>query len=56
MFLPLISANTEARDEGFFHEEWALASARSRRTQGTARRRPRAWSVAPVSFSSVRTA
>jgi hypothetical protein len=34
LFLPLISANTEARDEGFFREEWTLASERRRRIQG----------------------
>jgi hypothetical protein len=34
LFLPLVSANTELRDEGFFREEWMLASQRSRRIQG----------------------
>lgn len=34
LFLPLVSANTEAREEGFFREEWVLASERSRRIQG----------------------
>lgn len=34
LFLPLISANTEAREEGFFREEWTLASERVRRIQG----------------------
>lgn len=34
LFLPLVSANTEARDEGFFREEWMLASERGRRIQG----------------------
>jgi hypothetical protein len=34
LFLPLVSANTEAREEGFFREEWALASERGRRIQG----------------------
>lgn len=34
LFLPLLSANTETREEGFFREEWALASERSRRIQG----------------------
>src|SRR5262249_18865428 len=28
LFLPLISTNTETRDEGFFREEWMLASKR----------------------------
>jgi conflict system STAND superfamily ATPase/TIR domain-containing protein len=34
LFLPLVSANTEAREEGFFREEWILASKRARRIQG----------------------
>jgi hypothetical protein len=34
LFLPLVSANTETREEGFFREEWALASERTRRIQG----------------------
>jgi hypothetical protein len=34
LFLPLVSANTEMRQEGFFREEWALASERARRIQG----------------------
>src|SRR5262245_52905589 len=34
VFLPLVSANTEAREEGFFREEWTQASERSRRIQG----------------------
>jgi hypothetical protein len=34
LFLPLVSANTEARTEGFFREEWTLANERSRRIQG----------------------
>ena len=34
LFLPLISANTETREEGFFREEWTLASERARRIQG----------------------
>jgi len=34
LFLPLISANTERREEGFFREEWMQASERSRRIQG----------------------
>ena len=29
LFLPLVSANTETREEGFFREEWTLASERS---------------------------
>ena len=34
LFLPLVSANTETREEGFFREEWTLASERARRIQG----------------------
>jgi TIR domain len=34
LFLPLVSANTEVREEGFFREEWISASERSRRIQG----------------------
>jgi len=34
LFLPLISETTEGRDEGFFREEWTLASERRRRIQG----------------------
>jgi hypothetical protein len=34
LFLPLVSGNTELREEGFFREEWTLASERSRRIQG----------------------
>ena len=34
LFLPLVSANTEIREEGFFREEWTLASDRVRRIQG----------------------
>jgi len=34
LFLPLVSANTETREEGFFREEWTLAGERSRRIQG----------------------
>jgi hypothetical protein len=34
LFLPLVSGNTEARMEGFFREEWRMASERSRRIQG----------------------
>lgn len=34
LFLPLVSANTEIRDEGFFREEWTLAGERTRRIQG----------------------
>jgi len=34
LFLPLVSADTETREEGFFREEWTLASERSRRIQG----------------------
>jgi hypothetical protein len=34
LFLPLISANTETRKEGFFREEWTLASERVRRIEG----------------------
>ena len=29
LFLPLVSANTETREEGFFREEWTLAGERS---------------------------
>ena len=34
LFLPLVSANTEMRGEGYFREEWILASERARRIQG----------------------
>ena len=34
LFLPVVSANTETREEGFFREEWTLASERARRIQG----------------------
>lgn len=34
LFLPLISATTETREEGFFREEWMLACERMRRIQG----------------------
>ena len=34
LFLPLVSLNTEARDEGFFREEWSQAGERRRRIQG----------------------
>lgn len=34
LFLPVISTGTESRDEGFFREEWTLASERVRRIQG----------------------
>lgn len=34
LFLPLVSANTEVREEGFFREEWIQASERLRRIQG----------------------
>lgn len=34
LFLPLVSANTELREEGFFREEWTLAGERTRRIQG----------------------
>ena len=34
LFLPLVSANTETREEGFFREEWTLAGERTRRIQG----------------------
>jgi TolB-like protein len=30
LFIPLISANTERRDEGYFRREWALAAERTR--------------------------
>lgn len=34
LFLPLISANTEQRTEGYFRLEWSEAADRSRRIQG----------------------
>ena len=34
LFLPLVSATTETRKEGFFREEWTLAGERARRIQG----------------------
>jgi len=34
LFLPVLSAGTETREEGFFLEEWTLASERARRIQG----------------------
>lgn len=34
LFLPLVSAGTDAREEGFFREEWTLAGERVRRIQG----------------------
>ena len=34
LFLALVSANTEQRDEGFFREEWLLACERARKIQG----------------------
>jgi hypothetical protein len=34
LFLPLLSANTEQRTEGYFRLEWADAAERSRRIQG----------------------
>jgi hypothetical protein len=34
LFLPLVSATTESRTEGYFREEWTLASERVRRIQG----------------------
>jgi hypothetical protein len=34
LFLPLVSADTETREEGFFREEWTLAGERARRIQG----------------------
>jgi TIR domain len=30
LFIPIISANTEARDEGYFRREWGLATDRTR--------------------------
>jgi hypothetical protein len=30
LFIPVISANTERRDEGYFRREWALATDRTR--------------------------
>ena len=40
LFIPVISANTEARDEGYFRREWGLATyrtpaSRSTRSSGT---------------------
>jgi hypothetical protein len=34
LFLPLVSANTETREEGFFRKEWTLAGERVRGIQG----------------------
>jgi hypothetical protein len=34
LFLPILSANTEARMEGYFHQEWKAAEERSRRISG----------------------
>jgi hypothetical protein len=34
LFLPLLSANTEQRTEGYFRLEWDEAAERSRRIQG----------------------
>ena len=34
LFLPLVSVNTEERDEGFFREEWKQAGERRRRIEG----------------------
>ncbi len=34
LFLPVISANTEGRSEGYFREEWKTAAERARRIQG----------------------
>ena len=34
LFLPLVSANTETREEGFFRKEWDLANERVRGIQG----------------------
>ncbi len=34
LFLPLVSAQTEVREEGFFREEWTQAGERTRRIQG----------------------
>jgi hypothetical protein len=34
LFLPIISANTESRDEGYFRREWDEAAERVRRIQG----------------------
>ena len=31
LFIPLISANTQARDEGYFRLEWDLAAERARK-------------------------
>jgi TIR domain-containing protein/SIR2-like protein len=34
LFLPLVSPNTEAREEGYFHREWSIAEERSRAILG----------------------
>lgn len=34
LFLPVLSANTEGRPEGYFREEWKTAAERARRIQG----------------------
>jgi hypothetical protein len=34
LFVPVLSANTEAREEGYFRKEWDEAAERSRRIQG----------------------
>ena len=34
LFLPLLSANTEQRTEGYFRHEWGAAAERSRGIQG----------------------
>jgi hypothetical protein len=34
LFLPILSANTEARTDGYFHEEWKAAEERGRRIFG----------------------
>jgi hypothetical protein len=34
LFLPVISAHTEARDEGYFREEWRQAAERARQIEG----------------------
>lgn len=34
LFLPLISAGTESRDEGYFREEWQQAAERARQIEG----------------------
>ncbi len=34
LFLPLLSANTEGRTDGYFHREWSIAEERRRQVLG----------------------